>query len=118
MPAQGVQNGAPLSTRWRCFLVSGAAAQRALIVADGDVPSRAALDAAWPGWDGSLGLIVAADGGWGKAGLLGGDAASLPETRFAALAAEGVSIERSPVAKDESDTELALLAALRRGAKC
>jgi thiamine pyrophosphokinase len=104
--------------------VSGAAAQRALIVADGDVPSRAALDAAWPGWDGSLGLIVAADGGWEKAVSLGlrpnllvGDADSLPETRFAALAAEGVSIERSPVAKDESDTELALLAALRRGAK-
>jgi thiamine pyrophosphokinase len=66
---------------------------------------------------------VAADGGWEKAGTLGlrpdllvGDADSLPKARFAALASEGVAIERSPAAKDESDTELALLAALRRGA--
>ena len=99
------------------------AAMRALIVADGDVPGRAALDAAWPGWDGELSLVVAADGGWDKAASLGlrpdllvGDADSLPEARFAELAAQGVPVERSAVAKDESDTELALLAALRRGA--
>jgi thiamine pyrophosphokinase len=96
---------------------------RALIVADGDVPGRAQLDAAWPGWDREVGLVVAADGGWDKAASLGlvvdllvGDADSLPEARFAALAAEGVPIERSPKDKDESDAELALLAALRRGA--
>jgi thiamine pyrophosphokinase len=105
-------------------LVSGAGpGGRALIVADGDVPGRAALDAAWPGWDREIFLVVAADGGWDKAVSLGlrpdllvGDADSLPEARFAQLAAEGVPIERSPTAKDESDTELALLAALRRGA--
>jgi thiamine pyrophosphokinase len=97
--------------------------KRALIVADGDVPTRAALDAAWPGWDFGAELVVAADGGWEKAALLGvrsdllvGDVDSLPEARVAELAAEGVPIERSPVAKDESDTELALIAALRRGA--
>jgi thiamine pyrophosphokinase len=97
--------------------------KRALIVADGDVPGRAALDAAWPDWDREIVLVVAADGGWEKARSLGlrpdllvGDADSLPETRFAELAAEGVPIERSPAAKDESDTELALLAAIRRGA--
>lgn len=96
---------------------------RALIVADGEVPSRAALDAGWPGWDAEIALVVAADGGWGKAATLGlrpdllvGDADSLPEERFGALAADGVAIERSPAAKDESDAELALLAALRRGA--
>jgi thiamine pyrophosphokinase len=96
---------------------------RALIVADGDVPHRAALDAGWPGWDRDVELIVAADGGWDKAaalgvrpGLLVGDADSLPEARFAEVAAQGVPIERSPAAKDESDAELALLAALRRGA--
>jgi thiamine pyrophosphokinase len=96
---------------------------RALIVADGDVPGRAQLDAAWPGWDREVGLVVAADGGWDKAASLGlvadllvGDADSLPEARFAALAAEGVPIERSSTDKDESDAELALLAALRRGA--
>jgi thiamine pyrophosphokinase len=95
----------------------------ALIVADGDVPSRAALGAGWPGWDREVELVVAADGGGGKAttlglapGLLVGDADSLPAARFAAVAAQGVPIERSPAAKDESDAELALLAALRRGA--
>jgi thiamine pyrophosphokinase len=96
---------------------------RALIVADGDVPSRAALDANWPGWNDGVALVVAADGGWDKAEALGlrpallvGDADSLAADRFEALAREGVAIERSPVAKNESDAELALLAALRRGA--
>ena len=95
----------------------------ALIVADGDVPGRSALDAGWPGWDSGVKLIVAADGGWDKAralglrpGLLVGDGDSLPEGRFADVAAQGVPIERSPAAKDESDAELGLLAALRRGA--
>jgi thiamine pyrophosphokinase len=105
-------------------LSSGAGpAGRALVVADGDVPSRRALDAAWPEWNREIDLVVAADGGWDKALSLGlrphllvGDADSLPEARFAELAAEGVPIERSPADKDESDTELALLAALRRGA--
>ncbi len=96
---------------------------RAIVVADGDVPSRTALDAAWPGWDGGVDLVVAADGGWDKAVSLGlkpdllvGDADSLPEAAFATLAAQGVAVERSPTDKDESDAELALLAALRRGA--
>jgi thiamine pyrophosphokinase len=96
---------------------------RALIVADGEVPTRSAIDAGWPGWDRDLELIVAADGGWNKAGALGlrpallvGDGDSLPEDRFAAAADAGVLVERSPTAKDESDAELALLAALRRGA--
>jgi thiamine pyrophosphokinase len=99
------------------------AAVHALIVADGDVPGRSALDAGWPRWDGEVELIVAADGGWDKAVALGlrpallvGDGDSLPEDRFADVAAQGVPIERSPAAKDESDAELALLAALRRGA--
>ena len=99
------------------------AAKRALVVADGDVPSLGALDSAWPGWDRGVDLVVAADGGWDKAEGLGlrpdllvGDADSLPEERFLALAADGVAIERSPTTKDESDAELAMLAALRRGA--
>jgi thiamine pyrophosphokinase len=99
------------------------AEKRALVVADGDVPARAALDAAWPGWMDGVEFIVAADGGWEKAAALGirpdllvGDGDSLPEGRFAELAAEGVPIERSPVDKDESDAELAILAALLRGA--
>jgi thiamine pyrophosphokinase len=96
---------------------------RALIVADGDVPNRAALSLGWPDWDCDVELVVAADGGWDKAVALGlrpallvGDADSLSDARFAELAAQGVPIERSPTAKDESDTELAFIAALRRGA--
>ena len=87
----------------------------ALIVTDGDLASRAALDAGWPGWDREVELVVAADGGWDKAATLGlapellvGDADSLPEIRFAEVAARGVAIERSPAVKDESDAELAL----------
>lgn len=96
--------------------------RRALVVADGDVASRSALDSARPGWLDGVELVVAADGGWDKAISLGirpdllvGDLDSLPESRTAELEAEGVAIERSPVAKDESDTELAILAALARG---
>ena len=95
----------------------------ALIVADGAVPKRHELDAGWPGWDAGIDLVVAADGGWDKAERLGlrpdllvGDADSLPEARFEELAAQGFRIELSPADKDESDAELALLAALRRGA--
>jgi thiamine pyrophosphokinase len=98
-------------------------ARGALVVADGDVPRRAVLDAAWPGWADEVAVVIAADGGWEKATAIGllpdllvGDADSLSEERFAELAAAGVSIERSPVAKDESDAELAILAALRQGA--
>jgi thiamine pyrophosphokinase len=97
---------------------------KAIVVADGDVPARANLDAGWPGWDAGAALVIAADGGWEKAAELGlrpdllvGDADSLtPETYAAAVATPGLVVERSSVAKDESDAELAMLAALKRGA--
>jgi thiamine pyrophosphokinase len=96
---------------------------RALIVADGDPPDPAALDATWPGWADDIDLVVAADGGAiGARGaglrvdLVVGDGDSLGESGLTALAAEGVAIERSPPDKDESDTELAVLACLQRGA--
>lgn len=96
---------------------------RALILADGDAPTRPELDAAWPGWDRDLGLVVAADGGARHAGALGmpidvwvGDGDSIDPLALEALAAAGVPLERSRPDKDESDTELAVLAALRRGA--
>jgi thiamine pyrophosphokinase len=96
----------------------------ALILADGDVPSRARLDAVWPGWDSTIGLVVAADGGARHAPALGvtldrwvGDGDSLDGPALAALAAAGVPLERARPDKDETDTELAILAALRLGAE-
>jgi thiamine pyrophosphokinase len=96
----------------------------ALILADGDVPSRARLDAVWPGWDSTIGLVVAADGGARHAPALDvtldrwvGDGDSLDGPALAALAAAGVPLERARPDKDETDTELAILAALRLGAE-
>jgi thiamine pyrophosphokinase len=45
-----------------------------------------------------------------------GDGDSLGEDGLARLRAAGIAVELAPVAKDESDTELAVLAAVRRGA--
>lgn len=95
----------------------------ALILADGDAPTRAELHAAWPGWADEVGLVIAADGGARHASQLGvdidlwvGDGDSIGEDALVALGASGVPLERSRPDKDESDTELAVLAALRRGA--
>ena len=95
----------------------------ALILADGDAPSRRELDAAWPGWDEAVGLVIAADGGARHAERLGvsidawvGDGDSVDPVLLDALVARGIPLERSRPDKDESDTELAVLAALRRGA--
>ncbi|HEX7471798.1 MAG TPA: thiamine diphosphokinase [Candidatus Limnocylindrales bacterium] len=95
-----------------------------LVVADGDVAERAAIDAAWPGWADRVGLVVAADGGAHGATRLGfavdllvGDADSIDPAELARLAASGVQIRRARRDKDESDTELAVLAALELGAE-
>jgi thiamine pyrophosphokinase len=94
-----------------------------LVVVDGDVPARDALDAAWPGWDADATLVVAADGGFLGAESLGlqadilvGDLDSLPASDVARAEAAGVHVHRSPADKDESDAELALLVALEAGA--
>jgi thiamine pyrophosphokinase len=95
----------------------------ALILADGDGPTREELDRAWPGWDSSIGLVVAADGGARLAERLAvridrwvGDGDSLGEDALARLEAAGVPVERAKPDKDESDTELAVRVALREGA--
>ena len=95
----------------------------ALILADGDAATRAELDAAWPGWDAALDLVIAADGGARHAAALGraidlwvGDGDSLGDDGIAALAAAGVPIERARPDKDETDVELAVDAAIARGA--
>ncbi len=96
---------------------------RALILADGDVPTRARLDATWPGWDAGIEFVVAADGGARHAAGLGvaldrwvGDGDSLDTAALAGLEAAGVPMERARPDKDETDTELAIRAALALGA--
>ena len=76
----------------------------------------------WPGWDARVGLVIAADGGARHAAGLGvtldlwvGDGDSLEPETLAALAAAGTPMERASPDKDESDTELAVRAAVRRG---
>jgi len=88
---------------------------KAIVLADGDAPDRAALDRAWPGWDEVAEVVVAADGGARHAGRLGltiltwvGDGDSIDPDDLALLAERGVTIQRVPAAKDESDTELAV----------
>ena len=100
------------------------AATHALVLADGDPPEKAALAVAWPGWSDGIDLIVAAAGGAAYAAALGlgpidlwvGDGDSLPPAELAALHEAGVRVELAPADKDESDTELAVLAAVDRGA--
>jgi thiamine pyrophosphokinase len=95
----------------------------AIVLADGAAPSRASLDAAWPGWDAGLELVIAADGGAKHATSLGlrldrwvGDGDSIDPGDLAALAAAGVRVDRVAREKDASDTELAVLAAIEAGA--
>jgi thiamine pyrophosphokinase len=101
--------------------VSGLSGFHAILVGDGDVSARSALDAAWPGWDAQARLVVAADGGATKAlaaglapDLVVGDADSLGPAGLAARPRVGES--NVPTAKDESDLELAVLAAVARAA--
>jgi thiamine pyrophosphokinase len=94
-----------------------------IVLADGDVGPRAAIDLAWPGWAHRGALVVAADGGARHAAELGlpvdrwvGDGDSLGEDGIAALVAAGVPVDRARPDKDESDTELAVITACRLGA--
>ena len=93
----------------------------ALIVADGDIPSRATVDRLLA--PGGASLVVAADGGALKAAALGlrpdvvvGDLDSLSSEASDALRADGVEVIVHPPDKDESDTELAVREAVSRGA--
>jgi thiamine pyrophosphokinase len=94
-----------------------------IVLADGHVGPRAAIDAAWPGWLEPDARVIAADGGARHAGPLDlaidrwvGDGDSLGDAGIAELEAAGVPVERARPDKDESDTELAVLAARVMGA--
>ena len=84
----------------------------------------AALDATWPGWRDGIELdrrrrrrrATARDARAARIDLVVGDGDSLGDDGLAELAAAGIRVERSPADKDESDTELAVLACLARGA--
>jgi thiamine pyrophosphokinase len=98
-------------------------ARHVVVIAGGDVPVRPTLDASWPEWDAQIAAVVAADGGLANADALGlaptcivGDLDSADPARVAEAAASGVRIVRATVAKDESDTELAVIEAVRLGA--
>ncbi len=126
MPAKGVQWSASVPPPDGGVLIphpGSGHARHAILIGDGDVPARAALDAAWPGWATDADLVIAADGGARKADRAGllpqlvvGDGDSLGESGLAEIRAAGIPIERAAAAKDESDLELALLAAVARGA--
>lgn len=96
---------------------------QAIILAGGDVDPRDSVDAAWPGWLRPDPLVIAADGGARHASALGlridrwvGDGDSLGEAGIEALIAAGVPVDRAPMDKEESDTELALRHAIAAGA--
>jgi thiamine pyrophosphokinase len=96
--------------------------EQAIVLADGAVGPREAIDLAWPGWCAVEPFVVAADGGARHARPLGlridrwvGDGDSLGEDGIAALEAAGIPTVRMPFDKDESDTELALRSALAGG---
>ncbi len=95
----------------------------ALLLADGDTAARAVLDTAWPGWADDVDVVIAADGGARHAAALAvridrwvGDGDSVTASDLDRLQEAGVVIDRARTDKDESDTELAVIAALAAGA--
>ena len=98
-------------------------AVKAIIVADGDVRAVEGFAGELAGTGSVAPLVIAADGGALKAELLGlrpdvviGDLDSLSQGKLAELEATGAEVVRHPMDKDASDTELAVLEAVRRGA--
>lgn len=97
--------------------------RRAIVLADGDVAERPVLDASWPGWSDGVTIVVAADGGARHAAGLDlridrwiGDGDSIDQGDLDRLRAAGVPIDLVPTDKNESDTELAIDAAVAAGA--
>ena len=94
---------------------------RALVFANGDLNRGSAVASALD--QASAALIIAADGGARMAlacdrvpDVIVGDLDSLTPDEVAEFRARGIEIEQHPAGKDETDLELALLAAVDRGA--
>jgi thiamine pyrophosphokinase len=94
--------------------------RRAIVVANGDLPTPHITRARLDGWQEAL--VIAADGGSCHALALGlhvdvviGDQDSLDVALHQQLVAQGVHFETASSHKDESDLELALLYAARQG---
>ena len=92
---------------------------RAIIIAGGQAENQG-----WQRWVREGDWIIGADGGaaralsWGlRPDLVIGDMDSLPEAARAVLVSEGCRFIEHPRAKDETDLELALVHAVREGAK-
>jgi thiamine pyrophosphokinase len=97
--------------------------RRVIVLADGDVADQSVLDAAWPGWSESVAFVVAADGGARHADRLGlrvdhwvGDGDSIDPEQLTQLRATGIPVDLVAADKDQSDTELAIDAAVAAGA--
>lgn len=95
---------------------------RALVFANGDLNDGPAVRAALDGAGDAL--IIAADGGARLAlacglvpALVIGDLDSAPPELLEQLQRQGAQVQRVPAEKDETDLELALLEAARRGAQ-
>ncbi|HSL97834.1 MAG TPA: thiamine diphosphokinase [Candidatus Deferrimicrobiaceae bacterium] len=103
--------------------MAAADAGRAIVLANGEAPSPAVLDAAWPGWADGVEIVIAADGGARHAPTFGlridlwvGDADSYPEAEVRALEAAGVAVRRLAQDKNETDTEIAIVESVAAGA--
>lgn len=97
--------------------------RHALVLADGLVEAAADIERAWPDWSRDIDLVIAADGGARHARRLGlrvdrwvGDGDSVDPADLTALEASGTIVDRAAVDKDETDAELAVLAAVAAGA--
>lgn len=96
---------------------------RAVVFVNGEVRDYAALQGWLQGWLQPGDYLIGADGGTRHILALGlrpdavvGDLDSLAAETVAELAAQGVAVERYPVAKDQTDLELAIERGLRVGA--
>lgn len=94
---------------------------KAIVLSHGEIENPDLMRLRLLGWEDAL--VIGADGGALHAEMLGleldltiGDFDSLSPETLSELAAQGVEVRRFPAEKNETDLELALIAAVERGA--